>query len=98
MKYFSLFLFVISIWGQQNTRGSDLENFDAILVEKIKEVQGHIDKFDEMAKNAMNDNSHILADRSVSIVSELVGVSHSLEYIGLLGHFSNIWFMEWDLR
>ena len=48
MKYFSLFLFVISIWGQQNTRGSDLENFDAILVEKIKEVQGHIDKFDEI--------------------------------------------------
>ena len=85
MKYFSLFLFVISIWGQQNTRGSDLENFDAILVEKIKEVQGHIDKFDEMAKNAMNDNSHILADRSVSIVSELVGVSHSLEYIRFTG-------------
>ena len=84
MKYFS-FLLAVIVLGQQNLNGMKLEYYDTVINDHLQEVQNHINKFDDIAKNAINGNNPILADRSAAIVSELVGVSGCLEYIRFSG-------------
>jgi len=84
MKFFS-FLLAVIVLGQQNLNGMKLEYYDTVINDHLQEVQNHINKFDDIAKNAINGNNPILADRSAAIVNELVGVSGCLEYIRFSG-------------